>query len=281
MRLILQKVRFRNFFSFGNEWTEIALDQAKTTLIVGKNGSGKSSAILDTISYALYGKPFRNITKPQLTNSINGKNMLVELDFIANGHQFRVRRGIKPNVFEIYKDDELLTQTADVRDYQDAFEKYILKVNHKTFCQVVILGSAIFIPFMALPAAQRRSVIEDLLDLQIFSNMNVILKERIAQVDSQINSKQNQKNVLDERLRLTEEHIAQLQSNREQEITWREAELDRAERDIQEFKQRMRRFEQAIEEDTKLYNESDAIRRFEKIDKLQYQLGVKIISIEN
>jgi DNA repair exonuclease SbcCD ATPase subunit len=218
MRLILQRIRFKNFFSFGNEWTEIILNESSTTLIIGKNGSGKSSAILDAISFALFNKPFRKINKPQLTNSINKKNCMVELDFIANGWQFNIRRGLNPAVFQIIRDGELVTETPDHRDYQDNFEKHILRVNHKTFCQIVMLGSAIFTPFMGLPAAARRSVIEDLLDLQIFSIMNTLLKGRIDGVDDVVKEKTHEKNLVAERLRLTEEHIQQMQASRDEEI---------------------------------------------------------------
>jgi len=209
MKLILKKVRFANFMSFGNMWTEIDLNTHPTTLIVGKNGSGKSSAILDTISFALFNKPFRNIRKPQLTNSINNKNCLVELYFSVNNNNFKVVRGIKPAVFEIYKNEELITQSADNRDYQDAFEKYILRVNHKTFCQIVMLGSAIFTPFMGLPAQARRDVIEDLLDLKIFSTMNVLLKTRLSSNEATLSSIQTEKRILTEKIEITRKHIAE------------------------------------------------------------------------
>ena len=204
--------------SFGNTWVEIDLDKSHTTLIVGKNGSGKTSAILESISFALFNKPFRNITKPQLTNSITRKACMVELDFIATGYRFKIRRGLKPAIFEIYKEGELVTPTADIRDYQTALEKYILKINHKTFCQVVMLGSAVFVPFMALPTPQRRAVIEDLLDLEIFSIMNVLLKSRVQETDKNLETLKLQKTSLEQRLALMQEHLAKLQTSRREII---------------------------------------------------------------
>jgi len=221
VKLVLQQVRFKNFFSFGNNWITIDLNTDKTTLMVGKNGSGKSSAILDAISFVLFNKPFRNIRKPQIINSINNKQCLVELDFMINGFEFMVRRGLKPNVFEIYKNGELINQTADNRDYQDAFEKYILRVNHKTFCQIVMLGSAIFTPFMSLPALQRREVIEDLLDLKIFSTMNSLLKKNISDVEKQVISFVNQRNILNERHHAIKESLNRLQTSRDEFIATR------------------------------------------------------------
>lgn len=218
MRIQLQKIRFKNFMSFGNTWVEIDLEQSHTTLVVGKNGSGKTSAILESISFALFNKPFRNITKPQLTNSITRKACMVELDFIAGGYRYKIRRGLKPAVFEIYKEGELVTPTADIRDYQTALEKFILKINHKTFCQVVMLGSAVFVPFMALPTPQRRAVIEDLLDLEIFSIMNVLLKSRVQETDKTIETLKLQQRSLQERLTLMQEHLTKLQTSRREMV---------------------------------------------------------------
>ena len=168
-----------NFLSTGNVFTEIQLDKTQTTLIVGENGAGKST-LLDALSFVLYGKPFRKINKPQLLNSINKKDLVVEVEFNIGPSSFKIVRGIKPAVFEVYKDEHLLNQDADQRDYQDVLEKQILKLNHKSFCQVVVLGSASFIPFMQLTAQARREVIEDLLDIQIFSTMNSLLKQKIT-----------------------------------------------------------------------------------------------------
>src|SRR6266704_3472277 len=148
-KLILRRVRWKNFLSTGNEWTEIDLDVSKTCLVIGPNGSGKST-MLDAISFGLFNKPFRNINKTQLPNSITNKDCVVEVEFVINSHKFKVIRGVKPTVFEIHKNDELVSQEADNKDYQEAFEKYVLRTNWRSFCQIFVLGSAIFTPFMAL-----------------------------------------------------------------------------------------------------------------------------------
>ncbi len=172
-------IRFKNILSTGNSWTEIPLDSSKSTLILGENGAGKST-MLDAISFALYGKAFRNINKKQLLNSINQKDLQVELAFKIGAKDYIVKRGIKPNVFEIWCNGELLNQDAAARDYQSYLEESILKLNYKSFGQVVVLGSSTFVPFMQLKASERRAVIEDLLDIQIFTVMNTLLKGKLS-----------------------------------------------------------------------------------------------------
>jgi len=178
--ITFEVVRWKNLLSTGNAWTEIELDANKTNLIVGSNGHGKST-ILDALTFGLFGKPFRKINKPSLVNSVNAKDCKVEIEFEAYGKKYKILRGIKPNIFEIYVDGTLLNQDSASRDYQEYLEKFILKMNMKSFCQIVILGSASFVPFMQLSPADRRSIIEGLLDIQIFSVMNVLMKQRSVQ----------------------------------------------------------------------------------------------------
>lgn len=173
------KLRWRNLLSTGNVFTEIDLNGAATTLIVGANGGGKSTMI-DALCFALYGKPYRSIKKNQLINSLNRSDMMVEVEFVTNGKSYLVRRGAKPDLFEVYMEGTLLNKDAADRDYQDHFEKTILKINFKSFSQVVVLGATTFVPFMQMSASHRRQVIEDLLDLQVFSSMNVLLKDRVT-----------------------------------------------------------------------------------------------------
>jgi DNA repair exonuclease SbcCD ATPase subunit len=176
MAIIFKTVRWKNLLSTGNIFTEVDLIGSSSTLIIGENGAGKSTFI-EAISYALYGRPFRKINKPQLVNSINQKNMVVELEFSIGNLEYLIRRGMKPGIFEIFQGDRMLNQDAAIKDYQDYLEKHILKLNHKSFSQIITLGASTFVPFMQLPAQHRREIIEDLLYLQVFSTMNVILMQ--------------------------------------------------------------------------------------------------------
>lgn len=189
--IVFESIEWRNFLSTGNSANKVLLNKSTTTLIIGKNGEGKST-ILDALCFALFGKPFRNINKGQLVNSINGKGCLVEINFSVNNKSYKVIRGIKPNKFEIYVDDELMNQDAAAKDYQKVLEQQILKLNYKTFTQVVILGSASFVPFMQLSSAQRREVIEDILDIRIFSTMNQLLKEKANDTKAEIQRIENE-----------------------------------------------------------------------------------------
>jgi len=188
--IVFKTLSWKNFLSTGNQPNKLILNKSTTTLIIGKNGEGKSTC-LDALCFGLFGKPFRSINKNQMINSINGKNALVEIEFSIGQKEYKIIRGIKPNIFEIYMDGVLMNQDAASRDYQKILEQQILRLNYKTFTQVVILGSASFVPFMQLPSNQRREVIEDILDIKIFSTMNSLLKERsnatkdeIARVES-------------------------------------------------------------------------------------------------
>jgi DNA repair exonuclease SbcCD ATPase subunit len=185
--IIFKAVRYKNFLSTGDNWTEISLNRSQHTLVVGQNGSGKST-MLDAISYGLFGKSHRNIKKAQLVNSINNKGMAVEVAFSIGNKEYKVVRGIKPVKFEIYVDGTMINQNSHNKEYQKILEQNILKLNHKTFHQVVVLGSSSFIPFMQLSALNRRDVIEDLLDIGVFSKMNMILKEKNAVLKENLNS---------------------------------------------------------------------------------------------
>jgi len=189
--IVFKSVQWKNFLSTGNSPNKVLLNRSQTTLIIGKNGEGKST-ILDALCFSLFGKPFRNINKGQLVNSINGKGCSVEIEFDINGKEYKIIRGIKPNVFEIWQDGEMINQDAASRDYQKILEQQVLKLNYKTFTQVVILGSASFVPFMQLPTTQRREVIEDILDIRIFSTMNSLLKERVQETKDAIATIENE-----------------------------------------------------------------------------------------
>ena len=208
-----KKVRWKNFLSTGNTFTEIELTRNPSTLIIGENGSGKST-VLDALCFGLFGKPFRNINKPQLVNSVNNTGLVVEVEFTVGSRNYKVVRGIKPNVFEIYNNRKPLNQEANVRDYQKILEQQILKLNYQSFTQVVILGSSTFIPFMQLPAKHRREVVEEILDIQIFSLMNMLLKIKLKDLQEELISIDNRYELTTEKISLQENYIDDLKKNK-------------------------------------------------------------------
>jgi len=210
-------VEYKNILSTGNQWTRIDLDKSKSTLVVGENGAGKST-MLDAICFALYGKPFRKINKPQLMNSINQKHLKVKVAFSSGGKNYEIVRGMKPNLFEIWRDGELLNQDAAARDYQAYLEDNILKMNMKSFGQIVVLGSSTFVPFMQLPAGQRREIIEDLLDIQIFTTMNVLLKEKVSDNKSEIQELKYHVDLLKDRIQSAKDHNDSIRTMKEDEV---------------------------------------------------------------
>jgi len=203
--------KWKNFLSTGDEFIEVKLDRSPTTLIVGQNGAGKST-LLDAISFGLFGKPHRDIGKYQLINSINGKKAVVEVEFDIGNAEFRIVRGIKPNRFEIWQNGNMINQASNARDFQKFLETNILKLNHKSFHQVVVLGSSSFIPFMQLPAWSRRAVIEDLLDIQIFSKMNMLLKERNSKIKDELTEINHSIDLYKTKMESQEKYIKDLQS---------------------------------------------------------------------
>jgi DNA repair exonuclease SbcCD ATPase subunit len=210
-------VSWKNFLSTGNTPNKVELDGHSTTLIVGKNGEGKST-ILDALTFSLFNKPFRDINKNQLVNSINQKNCVVEIEFDIGPIKYRVVRGIKPNIFEIYQNGTIINQDAAVKDYQKVLEQQILKLNYKTFTQVVILGSASFVPFMQLPVWQRREVIEDILDIKVFSTMNTILKEKIAENKEELSVVETEIRIITEQAKAQKSLIDSLQHSKDQNV---------------------------------------------------------------
>lgn len=216
MSIEFQAVRWKNFLSTGNNWTEVILNRHRSTLIVGDNGAGKST-MLDALSFGLFGKAHRNIKKDQLVNSINEKAAEIEIEFRVGAHSFKVIRGIRPNKFEIWQNGKMLNQAANSRDYQKYLEQSILKLNHRSFHQIVVLGSSSFIPFMQLPTGQRREVIEDLLDIQIFSKMNAILKEHLSKLKDELKDIDYQVNLTKEKITLQRKYIRDItEMNNEQ-----------------------------------------------------------------
>jgi DNA repair exonuclease SbcCD ATPase subunit len=215
--IIFKKLRYQNLLSTGNQFTELDLNRSKSTLVVGENGAGKSTFI-EALTFALYGTPFRNINKPQLINSITGKNLVVELEFSIGKKEYMVRRGIKPSVFEIFLNDRLIDQTADIREYQEMLEKQILKLNFKSFSQIVVLGSANYVPFMQMKSQDRRKVVEDLLDIQIFSVMNSLLKEKLQTNRSDLQDVDYKIDLCQQKIDMHRKHIDTLRANNDELI---------------------------------------------------------------
>ena len=215
--IIFKKLRYQNLLSTGNQFTELDLNRSKSTLVVGENGAGKSMFI-EALTFALYGTPFRNINKPQLINSITGKNLVVELEFSIGKKEYMVRRGIKPNVFEIFLNGRLIDQTADIREYQEMLEKQILKLNFKSFSQIVVLGSANYVPFMQMKSQDRRKVVEDLLDIQIFSVMNSLLKEKQQTNRSDLQDVDYKIDLCQQKIDMHRKHIDTLKANNDELI---------------------------------------------------------------
>lgn len=233
--IVFKTLRYQNLLSTGNQFTEIHLNRSKSTLVVGENGAGKSSFI-EALTFVLYGKPFRNINKPQLVNTITGKNLMVEVEFTIGKKDYMVRRGIKPTVFEIWQNNVLLNQNADVREYQDVLEKNILKLNFKSFSQIVVLGSANYIPFMQLAASQRRDMVEDLLDIQIFSSMNSILKDKMLANRSSLQDIEYKINLCNQKIEMHQKHIKSIRQNNDDLISAKKQKIDDHTKAIEQHK---------------------------------------------
>lgn len=274
--LLFEKVRWKNFLSTGNQWTEIVLNKNRSTLIVGKNGAGKST-LLDAITYALFGKPFRNINKPQLHNSITRKGLLVECELKISGVPYLIRRGDKPGTFEVYQDGKLLNQNAKSKEYQEILEKQIIKCNFKSFCQIVILGSATYQPFMALPAGNRREIIEDLLDLQVFTIMNKLLVQKVNDNNSAIYEEDRKKELTAQKLSLLQKHLADVQESTDKQIEEKQDRLKSTEKQIkttQDEIEKIRKNIKSLRESIK--DENQISKKIKQLEQLRTKINHKI-----
>ncbi len=251
--IAFRNIKWRNFLSTGNEETLIQLDRSPTTLIVGQNGAGKST-LLDALSFALFGKPHRNINKPQLVNSINNKNCEVEVGFDIGQHKFVVKRGIKPAKFEIWQNGNMINQSSAAKDYQNFLEQNILKLNHKSFHQIVVLGSSSFIPFMQLPTPHRRDVIEDLLDIQIFSKMSQLLREKDSKLKEQINGLAYELDLTKEKITLQQKYIRDITEINDEQIKGKNKEISTIESEIESLKNDSTEWKGFIDENLELLN---------------------------
>ena len=232
--IIFKKVRWKNFLSTGNFYNEIDLYCNRNTLIIGNNGSGKST-MLDALSFGLFGKPYRNINKPQLINTVNSKDCVVEVEFSIGPNTFKVVRGIKPNIFEIWKNDELFNESSHSKEFQKMLEQNILKLNHKSFHQIVVLGSSSFVPFMQLAAHQRREVIEDLLDINVFSKMNVLVKEEIANIKNKISDKGHELDLVRTKIDVQRKYISDIKTLNQEKIYEKQVEITSQENTIEQI----------------------------------------------
>ena len=232
--ILFEKIRWKNFLSTGNQFTEVDFTKNSTNLIIGTNGAGKST-VLDALTFSLFGKPFRKINKPQLINTVNEKDCRVEVEFTIGSSEWKVVRGIKPAIFEIWRNGDALDQSAAALDQQKWLEQTVLKMNYKSFTQIVILGSSTFVPFMQLPAAHRREVIEDLLDIKIFSSMNSVIKEKIRQVKEDIKVFELKKESLLDKVKMQESFIRELENRGKDNISNSKRKISDLDNEIEQY----------------------------------------------
>ena len=272
--------RWKNFLSTGNTFTEIQLDRNPSTLIIGENGAGKST-ILDALCFGLFGKPFRQISKNQLINTVNGQGSVVEIEFETQNKQCKVVRGIKPNTFEIWVDGNMINQSANARDYQKHLEQQILKLNYRSFTQVVILGSSTFIPFMQLKSQARREVVEDILDIKIFSLMNLILKGKVKSLNTDISENKYQADLHKEKVELQEKYIEDIERNKDTLLSQKTTLRDGNEEEVFTRNAEVKRI---TEENQTLLdamsNEDKAIEKRDKLKDIQFTLKDKQVRHE-
>jgi DNA repair exonuclease SbcCD ATPase subunit len=277
--ILFEKIRYKNFLSTGNQFTEINFTNCSTTLIIGNNGSGKST-ILDALTFSLFGKSFRGVNKPQLINSVNEKDCVVEIEFKIGTTEWKVVRGIKPTIFEIYKNGNLLNQDSASKDQQNWLENVVLKMNYKSFTQIVILGSSNFIPFMQLSASNRREVIEDLLDIKIFSSMNSVTKDKIKSIRDEVKTFELKKESLEEKVSMQEKFIEEIENigkrdieSKKESISFLTKEKDNLLLDSLEIEDKL------LEKQKTLSDYSGANEKLRKLNNLKGKISQKISTI--
>ena len=277
--IIFRKIRWRNFLSTGNQFIEIGLTDEKTNLIIGSNGAGKST-ILDALTFSLFNKPFRKITKSQLVNTVNEKECIVEIEFSVNNFDWKVVRGIKPNVFEIYKNGKLLNQESAANDQQRWLEEQVLKLNYKSFTQIVVLGSASFVPFMQLNAPNRREVIEDLLDIKIFSVMGLMLRERIRGSNERLRELSIRNDLLEEKIDMQKSFIQELENTGNKNLSDKRKKIQTINSNIEKYEDSMEQNNLeliCIKDDIKQFSNSN--KKLRKLGNLKGKLSNKVSTI--
>ena len=275
-----EKVRWKNFLSTGLNFTEINLTKSPNTLIIGNNGAGKST-ILDALCFGLFGKPFRKINKPQLPNSINQADCVVEIEFSIGKKQYKVVRGIKPNTFEVYCNGILVDQDAKAKDYQEHLEKFILKLNYKSFTQVVILGSASFVPFMQLSPADRRAIIEDLLDIQIFSSMNGVVKEKMAVIKDTSTKNKYEMDLTSEKINFQKQSIEEHRKHNDAEIEKKQKDITDSEEQVKKLNKDIVLIQKHIDVlNSKISDQMSMQKKSGKLVQLESKLESRLKKIE-
>ena len=277
--ILFEKIRWRNFLSTGNQFIELDLDQHSTTLVVGTNGAGKST-VLDALTFSLFGKSFRRINKPQLINSTNEKDCKVEVEFSLGGTEWKVVRGIKPNIFEIWRNDALLDQFASAVDQQKWLEQNVLKMNYKSFTQIVILGSSTFVPFMQLTATNRREVIEDLLDIKIFSSMSNLIKDKLRLIKDEIKTLELKKESLNDKVKMQENFIEELESRGKENIKNKHTKIDELDQSVAKLIKDNEFYEGEVVGYTQMRTQSDgAAEKLRKLSGLKGKISNKVATI--
>lgn len=271
--IFFKTLRYRNFLSTGDSFTEIDLGRNSSTLVVGQNGAGKST-MLDALSFGLFGKAHRNVNKPQLVNSINQKNCLVEVEFSVNGSDYKIVRGIKPVCFEIWRDGDLINQDSHNKEYQQVLERNILKLNHKSFHQIVVLGSSSFVPFMQLPSHVRRDVIEDLLDINVFSKMNNILKERNSILKESVRANAADLETIEMKVKTQKRYVDKLHNLNKEAKAEKLNEIKSLEHMIEDVRSSINLIDQSQLDDLK-NRSTNTIKSISEVEKYDYQFGVK------
>ena len=274
--ILFEKIRWKNFLSTGNQFTEVSLCNKSTTLIIGTNGTGKST-ILDALTFSLFAKPFRKINKPQLPNSVNEKDCVVEIEFEISSVKWKVVRGIKPNIFEIYRDGTFLDQSASAVDQQKWFEQNVLKMNYKSFTQIVILGSSTFVPFMQLTAANRREVIEDLLDIRIFSSMNIVIKDKIRSLKEDMKIYDLKKSSISEKYDMQKNFIEKIERDSEFMINTKQNRIDHLDSEMADHLKKIEKYnDEMVEKQIEFDDWSGDKGKLKKLNVLRGKISQKI-----
>ena len=270
--IIFKKIRYKNFLSTGQQFIEINLDESPTTLVVGNNGAGKST-MLDAMCFGLFAKPFRAVKKDQLVNTINEKDCLVEVEFVIGKKQYKIIRGIKPNIFEIWCNDIMLNQDAAVRDYQKHLEQHILKLNFRSFTQVVILGNASFVPFMQLRARHRREVVEEILDIEIFSKLNLMFREKQKLQDETIKKADFDFQLLDGKIDTQQKHIDDISNTNKDTVNLKEVAITNSETDIENYQEDIARVRREITDlQTEILDQTKITSKHGKLTTMEAKL---------